>query len=231
MKKIIIALKTMSPDEAVDWAKMLSGKVWGFKLNTMLFGDLSLIKRMKSYGNVMADAKVFEIPDDMENSVIHLVNAGADIVTVHCSALWTPPTYIVDKVVGVTVLTSFDNAKSRSVYGTVPSAKVGWFMQQLVPVGYKYFVCSALDLRSKKVKGMVQAKQILPICPSIRLRDQEIALDDQARKMTPGDAVRCGAHLIVVGRPITQADDPVAVVDQINEEIYAALNTKKKKYA
>ena len=229
MNRIIVALKTMKADEAVEWAKMLAGKVWGFKFNTMLYGDLSFIKRVKEYGNIMADAKVYEIPQDMENSVYHLVKAGADIVTVHCSALWTPPPYLQDKVVGVTVLTSFDNAKSRAVYGTVPSAKVGWFMKQLQPVGYKYFVCSALDLRSKKVAGMVKAGQILSICPSIRVAEPDIEGGVHSRKMTPGDAVRAGAHLIVVGRPILQADDPISIVDIINKQISEATIGKRKR--
>jgi orotidine-5'-phosphate decarboxylase len=220
VSKIIEALKTMSPDAAVDWAKMLSGKVWGFKLNTMLYNDLSLIKHLKEYGNVMADAKVYEIPDDMANSVKHLVNAGADIVTVHCTPMWIPKEVcLFEKIVGVTILTSFSLENCRAVYGTVPSAKVAWFMKKLSPVGYKYFVCSAADLRAKRVAGLVKAGKVFPICPSIRMPEQIVKGDDQVRTATPQEAEKLGVHLIVVGRPISQADDPIAVVDKINSEM------------
>lgn len=186
----------------------------------MLYGDLSIIRELKEYGNVMADPKIYEIPDDMEHGVRRILDAGADIVTVHCSPLWEPPMDLTDRVVGVTVLTSFDNQKCREVYGTTPSLKVSWFMKKLVPFGYQYFVCSAADLRSAAVNGLVKAGKIKPICPSIRLSDQIIEGDDQAlsRKVTPAQAIACGAELIVVGRPIQTAEDPLAVVDRINSE-------------
>lgn len=223
MNRIIFAMKIMNENEALSIAEKLSGKVWGFKLNSMLFGNLSLIKKLKQFGNVMADAKVYEIPEDMENSVRVLVDAGADIVTVHCSPLWKAPDYLVDKVVGVTILTSFDDEKCSSVYGRTVNEQIYWMVEQVFNLNYKMIVCSALDLRSLELRKLIRKTGIKPICPSIRLSDQIIHGDDQVRKATPSEAINFGAELIVVGRPILQASDPISVVDKINMEINDGL--------
>ena len=229
MSRIIFAMKTMPEDKALDIAKQLSGKVWGFKLNTMLFGNLGLIKKLKEFGNVMADAKVFEIPEDMENSVRLLINAGADIVTVHCAPLWEAPSDLIDKVVGVTVLTSFDDHKTRLIFGCDIPTEIYIMMSKTAELGYRWHVCSASDLREDRAKSIIKRYGTKPICPSIRLSDQEIIGDDQnqSRKASPSEAMILGAELIVVGRPILRAEDPIAVVDRINYEVNQGLEQIK----
>jgi orotidine-5'-phosphate decarboxylase len=222
--RIIVALKVMSPGEALKWAKLLSGKVWGFKLNTMLFQGMELINDLKEFGHVMADAKVFEIPDDMDNSVRFLLNAGADFVTVHMAADWQPPADLADKVAGVTVLTSFDDAKCARVFGHNKSIfQVEDFVSRAIDLRYKKIVCSAADLRNESINTMIKNAKIAAICPSIRMEGSVVKGDDQVRKATPCEAVKLGTRFLVVGRPIFQASDPIAVVDTINYEVDKGL--------
>lgn len=225
MSRIIVALKDKTPGEAIDWARTLEGKIWGVKLNDILRNDLSFIQDIKQYCNVMADPKVFEIPEDMEIQVRKLVEAGSDIVTVHLSAFWTPPEDIVDKVVGVTVLTSFDDEKCLRVYGIANvTSKVNNFIIDAAELGYKWVVCSAADLRDISIKYCIQLNDLKVICPSIRMSDVQVVGDDQVRTATPTEAIKLGANFLVIGRPILQADDPVEMVDRINEEIRNAEN-------
>ena len=81
---------------------------------------------------------------------------------------------------------------------------------------YEYLVCSAQDLEPIRAVG------IKKICPGIRprwyLRD-----DDQARTATPAEAVKNGADLLVIGRPILKSDDLVGAVQRTNAEIAAAV--------
>jgi len=220
MNKIMVALKDMPVEEALKWAELFQGKVWGFKLNTMLYRGVDpLINKMKKFGNVMADAKVFEIPDDMENTVRYLVSAGADLVTVHLTADWKPPKDLVDKVVGVTILTSFNDEMAYRVYGYENTSDgVAQTLRRAFDYGYKNVVCSAFDLRVNRIKKIISKAKFNVICPSIRMADVVVKNDDQKRTATPREAVDLGANILVIGRPIMNAEDPVSIINRINAE-------------
>ena len=83
--KIIVALDGISEKEALRMAKILKGRVWGFKVNDLLFEDGRIIAKLKKFGNVFADAKLHDIPNTVGNSVARLSRAGADMITVHGS--------------------------------------------------------------------------------------------------------------------------------------------------
>jgi orotidine-5'-phosphate decarboxylase len=62
----------------------------------------------------------------------------------------------------------------------------------------------------------------MKVTPGIRPHWYQKA-DDQKRVMTPAEAIKLGANLLVIGRPITEADDPVEAVERTNEEIKKAM--------
>ena len=220
MNRIMVALKDMPVEDALKWAELFQGKVWGFKLNTMLYRGVELINKMKKFGNVMADAKVFEIPDDMENTVRYLINAGADLVTVHLTADWKPPKDLIDKVVGVTILTSFDDEMVDRVYGYGSAIEgVEQMIRNAVDYGYKNIVCSAADLGSWTIRNIISESKLNVICPSIRMADVVVKNDDQKRTATPREAVDLGANILVIGRPIMNAEDPIKIINKINAEV------------
>lgn len=221
MNRIIVGFKNLTPNEAIVWAKRFRGKVHGFKLNDMLFNELSLINDLNEYGSVMADPKLFDVPEDMENSFRRISDAGAEIITVHLAAGWRTPPDLLHKVCGVTVLTSFDDIKCNETYNASVLFQLKKFVRSAAVMSYPYIVCSAQDLKIYFVQDQIKAYNIKPICPSIRFRDSQIANDYQSdkRKATPSEAIRLGAHYIVVSSPVFKSSDPVGVLDKINEEI------------
>lgn len=87
MKKgsLIIALDGITSKEALEIARKLKGRVWGFKIGDLLYQDNSLIQKLKKFGHVFVDVKLYDIPNTVANSVKRLSRAGADMITVHAS--------------------------------------------------------------------------------------------------------------------------------------------------
>lgn len=205
MNRIIIALDGMSENKSLALAKKLKGLVWGFKVNDLLFEKPQIIRRLKKFGNVFADAKLHDIPNTVGNAVTRLALLGADIITVHASGgiemmKAAKKAGGKSKIVGVTVLTSIaGNLKDRVL--------------KLVK-----------DIRTAKLDGLVCStweatnvpKRMLKIVPGIRPTFYKIK-DDQKRTATPTEAFRAGADLLVIGRPITRSKDPVAALNKIFE--------------
>ena len=106
----------------------------------------------------------------------------------------------------VTILTSDDSA---------PDHILGKRLMLAMEAGCKGVVCAAADLH--EVRQL--APRMRTVVPGIRL--SSVPADDQARAATPGDAIRSGADLLVIGRPVTQSTDPVATLQRIVQEISA----------
>lgn len=83
--KIIVALDGMTKARALNIARSLRDHIWGFKINDMLYDDISIIKQLKKFGNVFVDVKLHDIPNTVGNTVKRLSRAGADIITVHAA--------------------------------------------------------------------------------------------------------------------------------------------------
>jgi len=222
MSRIILPLDGMTKKSAMELACSVRGLVWGFKVNDLLCDSEAgpgIISELKPYGNVMADPKLFDIPNTMENSLNKLIKAGADIITVHCTAGYSPdPDGVIDasKLAGVTVLTSWTDGQCMRMYGDCLEDQVYGFAVNSQKHGYGYIVCAGPDLDALK------SISVKKICPGIRpLWYQE--KDDQVRTMTPADAVKAGADLLVIGRPILRASNPAEAIHRTSEEIYKGI--------
>lgn len=135
-------------------------------------------------------------------------------------------------ILGVTILTSISDAEFALLWGTKGKVDMPSHITRLASLAKKAgldgVVCSAHEITAiKKECG----KNFLTVVPGIRVTppESEMAMkaeakvkmihDDQARIDTPESAARLGADYIVVGRPIIQAFDPVAVIEKIREDI------------
>lgn len=212
--KIIIALDGMSRKKAVDIAKDLSGLVWGFKVNDLLFEDPSIIGSLKKFGNVFADVKLYDIPNTVSNSVARLSAAGADMISIHAIGgiemmKAAKKASGKSEILGITVLTS-----TRRNSGTKKT--ILKLAKNAVISDVDGVVCSGQDLVTvSKVKGLAEKLKVVPGIRPIWYRKK----DDQKRTVTPRDAIIQGADLIVVGRPIVNAANPVKKIKIINKEI------------
>jgi len=218
--KIILPLDGMTISETTNIASQTKGKVWGFKVNDLLIDHgLEIVRGLKTFGKVMADPKLYDIPNTMTNSIKKLTNAGADIITVHMEPKYKPPSEYLQKIAGVTILTTMDDNRCEDVYEAPAVEIIEYFKEDAVDLGYGYLVCSGGDLKDLHFNGCYIKK----ICPGIRPKWAIVKDDDQKRITTPKQAIELGADLLVIGRPITQAKDIIKALDLTNKEIEEAL--------
>ena len=198
---IIVALDGISEKEALRVARLLKGSVWGFKVNDLLFENKHIITKLKKFGRVFADAKLYDIPNTVANSVTRLSRAGADMITVHASGgiemmKAAKRSAGRSKILGVTVLTSSE-----------PNSKmVMKLTKDILEAKLDGIVSSGRDLSSiQKIQG---SRILLKVVPGIRKAGYK-KRDDQKRTVTPEKAFKEGADYLVIGRPILDSKDPL----------------------
>ncbi|MCB0344860.1 MAG: orotidine-5'-phosphate decarboxylase [Bdellovibrionales bacterium] len=220
--KIIVALDGMSEAESLDLADRLKGAVWGFKVNSLLISSgVSVIEKLRARGKVFADPKLHDIPNTVSNAVKEIVAAGADLVTIHASGGRSMIEAAVSasgsaKILCVTALTSLDDSTTQEVYQRSPSETVEALAALAARSNAHGIVCSPLEL--EMLQTTTATRQLYKVVPGIRPASYSTA-DDQRRIATPKSAITSGADLLVVGRPITQAEDPVRAAQDINNEL------------
>lgn len=220
--RVIVALDNMDESSALALAKALSGLVWGFKVNDLLLQcGTPILGKLCAYGQVFADAKIHEIPNTTKNSVHRLAQAGASIITVHASGggamLAAAKEAAGDVLVcAVTVLTSLSDADSRGIYSSSSKEAVIRFAALAAQSGLNGIICSPQELTALNEDKRCAA--LTKVCPGVRPSWYGKA-DDQNRVATPKQAIIDGASLLVVGRPITSAKDPVEAAKRIEAEV------------
>lgn len=211
-RRIILPLDHTPTKEAIDIIKETSGIVWGYKLRrTILEEGVGIISKLKEYGNIMVDFKLYDIPSAMDEAIRLFTTMGADIITVHCTADYKPTLYA-EKIAGVTILTSMKPAQFSRYYRSSINDTVHSMATKASEHGYGYVVCSPKEVNTL---SHIQTKKI---CPGIRpLWYQEE--DDQERTMTPADAVKAGADLLVIGRPLLNSSVIYEAIERTNNEM------------
>lgn len=230
MNPLLVALDLPTAEEAVRLAERLVDHVAGFKIGLELLmgpgpATVAVIRQLGK--PVFADAKLHDIPNTVERAARQLGALGARWVTVHASGgvemMKAAVGGLMDGsrgneagILAVGVLTSLDGAGLASVGVAGTSGKQVARLAKLARTsGVEGFVCSVGELGD-----VVQvAPDLLKVTPGIRPPGEDRA--DQVRVATPGEAIRRGADLIVVGRPITRAKNPIAAAKAILEEIEA----------
>jgi orotidine-5'-phosphate decarboxylase len=226
---ILVALDVESAAKAIGLADALRGAVGGFKIGKQLFtaAGPSVVRELTSRGDrVFLDLKFHDIPNTVAGAVQSAVATGAWMVNVHASggsammkaaadaarktaeALSQPAPL----VIGVTVLTSMNHEALNEIGVTRP------ILDQVVHLA-KLAQASGLD---GVVASPQEVRAIRDACgpgfeivtPGIRPADQQ-GKDDQARTLTPAEAIQAGATYLVIGRPITAAPDPRKAAEEI----------------
>ena len=122
-------------------------------------------------------------------------------------------------LVAVTILTSMDETDLRAIgLGGSPEDHVIRLAALAHDRGLDGVVCSSRETKALRARLGTGFRLVTP-----GIRPSGSLMDDQRRVMTPADAVRNGSTYLVIGRPITQADDPLGILLTINREL-AALN-------
>ena len=224
MIEIIIAVDGMSYEEAKEngilnfLAQACARKmIWGVKISDMLYSGnvpriIADLKNEFNFG-VMVDVKLHDIQTTMENSVNRLINAGADMVTIHCSSNFRPKnTDLLRHVAGVTALTSFTDLEVKWIYDRNTEEIVKAFADIALMNHYNAILCSVKDL------SYIQDNPLRKICSGIRPHWHPDR-GDQVRIASVKEAVRMGADAIVIGRPVILAHNPLEAIEKIYTEV------------
>lgn len=220
---IIVALDLPTAEAAVEIAQRVAPYVAGVKIGLGLLhgpgpGTIDALVRLDL--PVFADAKLHDIPSQVEAAAERLARHGARWITAHVGGGQTMLEAAVRGlrrgagnaaagVLGVSVLTSLDSSDlERLGIQRTPGQLVSKMATVAAAAGCEGLVCSPLELN---VVRQV-APDLIRVTPGIRTVTTD---DDQARVAGPNDAVERGATYLVIGRPITRADDPAEAARDI----------------
>lgn len=227
---VFVALDTPDVARALDLAKAVTGHVGGLKVGLEFItaaGPAGIARIVELGLPVFADVKFHDIPNTVAGAVRALGELGVDIFNVHASggpAMMRAAREEADRfhtrplVIGVTVLTSLADPDLEAVGQAVPAGEQVSRLARLAKAsGLDGVVCSPREIELVRAAC---GPEFLIVTPGLRPAGADLA--DQRRVMTPGEAMRVGADILVIGRPITGAADPGAAARAILEEVAAA---------
>lgn len=222
--RLIIALDFPTAEQALAFVKPLDPQQCKLKVGFELFvaAGPDFVRALVQQGfAVFLDLKFHDIPNTVASACKAAAQLGVWMINVHASGgakmmqaaqqalqgFENPP-----KLIAVTVLTSMDKAQlSGTGVNADPDQQVLHLARLTADSGLDGVVCSAQEAGLlRKALG----DDFLLVTPGIRPEGSDQG--DQSRVMTPAQARDAGVSYVVVGRPITQAADPLAVIAQIN---------------
>ncbi|HNU67635.1 MAG TPA: orotidine-5'-phosphate decarboxylase [Myxococcota bacterium] len=217
-ENICVALDTADLGRARELASALAREVGWLKVGLTLYGACGpeAVRALSGFGpKVFLDLKLHDIPVQVAGAVRAASDLGAGLLTVHASGGPAMMKAAADgranglKVVAVTVLTSISEAELDAVWpGSTPAGAVARLTSMAVDAGLDGVVMSPLEV--SRMRSVVPP-EFMFVVPGIRPAGKPGTTgDDQSRVGTPGEVYAAGASVLVVGRPITGAADPVA---------------------
>ncbi|KKD00627.1 MULTISPECIES: orotidine-5'-phosphate decarboxylase [Photobacterium] len=226
--KVIVALDYPTQDAALAFVDRIEPGSCRLKVGKemfTLFGP-DFVRQLHDKGHsVFLDLKFHDIPNTCSRAVKAAADLGVWMVNVHASGgerMMTASREILEPygkdrplLIAVTVLTSME---AQDLAGVGISCSPEEHVLNLATLtknsGLDGVVCSAQEANMLKANLGAEFKLVTP-----GIRPAGSAAGDQRRVMTPAEAVKAGSDYLVIGRPITQADDPAAVLAEINRSL------------
>lgn len=219
MIPICVALDSRDPDRNLDLAREVAECVGFVKIGLTSFtsGGSDHARELIGVRPLFVDLKLHDIPAQVESAVANIGELGASLTTVHAAggvdmvkaAVAAAPDDL--KVVAVTVLTSIDDATLDAIGIPGGAADAVLRLAELaLGAGADGLVCSPLEVSSIRARFGPEPFLVVP-----GIRALGSITDDQKRTLGPRDALAAGADLLVIGRPITGAEDPAAAATAI----------------
>ncbi|WP_283786965.1 orotidine-5'-phosphate decarboxylase [Bermanella sp. WJH001] len=228
-KSIVVALDFDNRAQTLELVERLDPARCRLKIGKELFTSEGpqLVEAVQKKGfDVFLDLKFHDIPNTCAKAVAAAANMGVWMVNVHASGgerMMVAAREALDKfqqkplLIGVTVLTSMEQSDLAGIGLDVePQTQVKRLAQLTKASGLDGVVCSAQEAVMLKELCGQEFKLVTPgIRPSFAVQG------DQRRVMTPSDAMKAGVDYMVIGRPITQANDPIEALTLIEKELLA----------
>lgn len=225
--ELILPLDVPTREQARPLLQQLKGTVPWMKVGLQMFTAFGTdwVREVADHGyKVFLDLKLHDIPNTVAKTIDSLAPLPIHMLTIHTSGGYAMmasarkaqqaanPDLL---LLGVTVLTSINDEELRGIgCPDSPATQVSRLAQLGTSAGLAGFVCSPLEVGTLRAELPPHVQLITP-----GIRPSGADHGDQARVMTPADAARAGSTHIVVGRPITQAADPVAAAQAIVAEL------------
>lgn len=237
--RIILALDVDTLEEAEELVIELKDYVGFFKVGLQLFTSCGFkpFDMIKKHGaKAFFDGKFHDIPNTVARASVNLLNHGVDFFDIHTSGGSKMMSTTVKlskeyakkydlpqpKIIGVTLLSSFGQKTLTTELGVEKNLEnyVLRLSEVAQEVGLDGVLASASE--AKEIRKHV-GEDFIIICPAIR--PTWSIVNDQIRVVTPTDAIKSGVDYMVVGRPVTQAEDKISAVKMIIAEIEMAMNS------
>jgi orotidine-5'-phosphate decarboxylase len=232
-ERLVVALDLPTAAEALAMARLLKGNVGMFKVGLELFCATgpALVEELQVFAPIFLDLKFHDIPNTVRRALEAVLKLDPRLVNIHASGgalmMETAAEAVRShraaggqtELLAVTVLTSLDREALARLGSLEEPGDLALHLAKLAKeCGCDGVVCSAREA------GAVRdacGESFHRLTPGIRPRGEQTM--DQARVVDPAQALREGATWLVVGRPITQAEDPVAVTLAILKDMEGAL--------
>lgn len=224
--RLIVPLDVPTVMEAEAMVETLGDTVSFYKIGHQLAfaGGLNFIRELRDMGKqIFLDMKLLDIDNTIEKGVENIVKMGVQMTTLHAypNAMKAAVKAAQGSdlcLLGVTVMTSLDDEDLKNAgYAHEAKELVLKRAQQASDLGMGGVVASAQE--SAGIREIINPKMAI-VTPGIRPAGSDVG--DQKRIMTPADAIKAGSTHLVVGRPITAADDPKTSAQNIIDEIASA---------
>jgi orotidine-5'-phosphate decarboxylase len=222
--KIIVAIDTFDFEKANAILEQLNPDLCLIKIGSVIFNALgkSFLQHASSQGfKIFLDLKLHDIPNTVHETITGFHDCKIEMLTVHLSGgeemlrrAMLAGKSINTKVIGVSMLTSLEEEDSLTLFGNKLEDQISNLFKIAVKVNMDGIVCSPHEL---EIANKILGSHVIKITPGIR--DIKVE-DDQARTMSAKDAIERGSSFLVIGRPITQAEDISQALKRFNNSIY-----------
>jgi len=228
---IITALDYNNPKAAIEFADQIDPALSRLKVGKELFtvAGPALVEALQKKGfDVFLDLKFHDIPNTVAGALTAAASLGVWMVNVHASggprmleaarkAVTPAGSTGGTRLIAVTVLTSMDETELSAIgIEKTPQQQVAALAQLTIDQGLDGVVCSPQEV------GLISElapESFITVTPGVRPASNNVKADDQRRVMTPSEAINAGSSYLVIGRPITQSDNPLQTLKDIHAQI------------
>jgi orotidine-5'-phosphate decarboxylase len=222
--RIIVAIDTFDLKQANAILDQLDPDLCMIKIGSVVFNAFgkSFLQHVSSQRfGIFLDLKLHDIPNTVHETILGFNDCKIDMLTVHLSGgeemlkkAMLAGKSINAKVIGVSILTSLEEEDSLALFNNKLEDQISNLFKIAVNANIDGIVCSPHEL---ELADIILEPHLIKITPGIR--DIKVE-DDQARTMSAKEAIERGSTFLVIGRPITQAEDISQALENFNNSIY-----------
>ena len=221
--RIIVAIDTYDLEEANAILDQLNPDLCKIKIGSVVFNSLgkSFLQEVSSRGfKIFLDLKLHDIPNTVYEAILGFHDCSIDMLTVHLSGgeemlkkAMLAGKSINAKVIGVSILTSLEESDTMALFDNKLDHQIRNLFEIAVKANLDGVVCSPHEL---EMSNTILNPDSIKITPGIR--DTKVE-DDQTRIMSAKEAIEKGATFLVIGRPITQAQNISTALKTLSDSI------------